>query len=384
MNALLPYVLAVALVTAPAGDDAATDEEPIDYLQVAAVLLRDGHVDRAAATLDEADPSVEGFDAPRYYTLRGLVELRRGAHLKAIEPLEKALTFENAAPVVWVFLAQARFGISDWTGTLEALDRAGEAAAALPGSWLIRAQCHWRLGDRIAAWRALEAGGSLHPDEPEMRRQRLMLLIDLGLYQQALIEARSFLESAAVDPNDHVAVAEALRHSKAFGTAAALLDEARLKHPNHEGITRALGRVYLESGRPLAAAAIFEQAARRFPKLMVEAAELYRRAGRPVRALYANEQIGDQKAKIRQRLALLVEAERYEEAAELEPRLLRLGLLEDDELIYALAYACFMTTRFEDAERWLGQVTDAAVFERALMLRKAMAQCREEGWSCTF
>jgi tetratricopeptide (TPR) repeat protein len=133
----------------------------------------------------------------------------------------------------------------------------------------------------------------------------------------------------------------------------------------------------------LAAAELLARAAHRKPKYRVEAAELYRRAGRLVSALYLNEQAEDQKAKVRQRLGLMIELGRFEEAAAMTPRLSRLGLLDDQSIVYALAYAFYKTGDFEETERWLKRLTKPELFRRAIQLRKAIQACKEMGWSCS-
>ena len=65
------------------------------------------------------------------------------------------------------------------------------------------------------------------------------------------------------------------------------------------------------------------------------------------------------------------------------PKLSRLGLLSDENIRYALAYAYYKTGRFERAEEQLKPIQDPQLFESALQLRKAMAACREAGWECT-
>jgi tetratricopeptide (TPR) repeat protein len=92
--------------------------------------------------------------------------------------------------------------------------------------------------------------------------------------------------------------------------------------------------------------------------------------------------VQDQKAKIRQRLGLLIELERFEKAASLEPRLSRLGLLEDDSIRYALAYTYYKTGRLEKAETHAKRVLDPASYQKAIELHRAIDACRRSGWIC--
>jgi hypothetical protein len=143
-----------------------------------------------------------------------------------------------------------------------------------------------------------------------------------------------------------------------------------------------LAHAYLEKGHPFIAARLFEHASRTDEKLTLDAAELYRRADRLAAAERLNAKVVDQKSKIRQRLGLLIELHRFEEAAALGPRLTRLGLLNEDAVAYGLAYAYFMTGRFNAAERQLKRISDAALFEKAIQLRRVMGTCSASDWQC--
>jgi hypothetical protein len=92
--------------------------------------------------------------------------------------------------------------------------------------------------------------------------------------------------------------------------------------------------------------------------------------------------VSDQQAKFKQRLGLLIEQERFEEAAALEPRLSRLGLLEDQELVYGLAYSYFRVGKLRQAEGWLQRISAPDLFHKVVELRRVMAACREAGWQC--
>ena len=83
-------------------------------------------------------------------------------------------------------------------------------------------------------------------------------------------------------------------------------------------------------------------------------------------------QVGDQKAKTRQRLGILLQLGRVEQACSLEPRLSRLGLLKDDQVRYALAYAQFRCGDLEQAANRLRGITKPSLFQAATDLRKAI------------
>jgi len=138
----------------------------------------------------------------------------------------------------------------------------------------------------------------------------------------------------------------------------------------------------MDSGSVLSSALVMEEVARRDPAYLIEAAELYRRAGRLERALFLNAHVADQKAKMKQRLQILLQLERFEMVSAMEARLSRLGLLEDEQIRYALAYGFFMIRDFEAAERHLVGLHDRELFQKGVALRQAIVSCREAGARC--
>jgi tetratricopeptide (TPR) repeat protein len=161
-----------------------------------------------------------------------------------------------------------------------------------------------------------------------------------------------------------------------------VLEQAHLRFADSDLLLRQLARSYLDDGKPFVAAELLARAAYQNPAYRLEAAELYRRAGRLHTAMYYNEQATDQRGKIRQRLGILIELERFEEAASLGPRLSRLGLLVDENIVYALAYALFKTHRFEEAEQQLRRLTRPELFTRGAELRRAIEVCRKTALEC--
>jgi len=62
--------------------------------------------------------------------------------------------------------------------------------------------------------------------------------------------------------------------------------------------------------------------------------------------------------------------------------LTRVGLLEDQDIRYALAYAYFKSGDFDRAEEQLGQLERADLFRKATELRRVMTQCADQPWLC--
>ncbi|MCA9664149.1 MAG: hypothetical protein KC503_01130, partial [Myxococcales bacterium] len=340
-----------------------------------------GHLDRAAAVLREIDIKTKGLDRARYHTLSGLVALKRRDYRVAAAELAAAIGAGQRDKNAYLLLAQARFGMKDYRGTLAALEQVGALARRYVGVYLMRAQAHWRLGERGGAWRALGEGLSRFPSDRQLVRQKVLLMVELGLYSGATQIGLRYLARGG-DETDYVAIAEALRRGKQHRRAILILEQAKLALPRSDRILKQLARAYLDDNKPLAAAELLARAAYAKPKYRVEAAELYRRAGRLITALYFNGLVLEQKPKVRQRLGLLIELARFEQAAAMAPRLSRLGLLADQRIVYALAYALYKVGRYKRAERWLKRLTKPELFQRAIELRKAMAVCSASGFAC--
>lgn len=373
MRALIVTLL--LLCALPAG---AAKAPEVDHLALAAVLLRDGHPERAARVLDEVDPEAEGLDRARYFTLRGVIALRGQDFRAALDALDAALAAGATDPALHLFRARSAYALDDCEAALAALAQAGSATAdGGPDVFVIPAECHWRAGRPALALGALDAGEAAYPAHRGFARTRIQRLVELGLFQAAVEAGRAFVAGGEAAIEDHLFVSEALLRAGEPAEARALLEEARLVFGDDERILVQLGHAWLGADHPITGARMFERAALYDPAYSRDAAEIYREQGLFARALAQNGRLFEQPAKLRQRLALLLDMERFEAAAALEPRLSRLGLLgADEELRYALAYARFRLGDFDGAEQQLRRLRGGAMFERAGQLRKAMADCR--------
>lgn len=90
---LLLLVLAFSLAT-PALGKSKGDE--VNYLDLAALMLRDGNLDRALVALQQVDSSDENLDRLRYYTLLGITHYRLQQFQPASDALQHAAKLEGA------------------------------------------------------------------------------------------------------------------------------------------------------------------------------------------------------------------------------------------------------------------------------------------------
>ena len=410
MSRVLLGVFSALLIALPAQDSAAKnrgsapqegDSSSVNPLPLASVLLKDGFPDRALQVLAEVDPADSELDTVRFYTLTGLAQQRQGHYEEALSAYEKAIEASEAPPVTredgtvvdrsdihhstYLLMGQAAFKLEEFPRALEAFDRVDREEDIPAELYLFTLQCHWRMGNLEGAWEELEAGRDRFPNEREFTKVAVFLLSELALYRSAFEEAKTLLEGddqEVLKPQESLRIAESMRKSGALEEAALFLESARLNDSEDANLIRLLGQVYIEQGRNFMAALLFEESARHDPEFLNDASELYRKAGKPSRALFLNERIPDQKEKMRQKLGILLELERFEEVAKMGPRLKRLGLLKEDDLLYAMAYAAFQSREFKQAERWIKKINDPKTYEMAISLREAIMNCRQEGWLC--
>ena len=348
----------------------------VDNVGIAAVMLRDGNLSRARSALAKVDVQDGDVDLARYYTLRGLLLLRTGEEPQAIHAFENALENGQDDPSIYAYIAQANFAVERYDRAIDAIDRVPNRRD-FPGLYGVQAAAQWNLEQWPEAMETLERAELLFPDRIDFTRQRITYLLELGLTQEAAQQSLEFLQDAPDEPDVYITIGEALRRGGQLEAAAQVLEGARIRFPENEQIKLILAQTYVEGEMPRAAAALIEEAAARNFSLYYEAAELYRRVGSLTKALYLNSQVLDADRKTRQRFNLLLEMERFEEAAALEPRLDQLGATTDDTVRYSLAYAYYANGQWERSIEYLRGISDPEVFSRAVQLRDIVETTRE-------
>lgn len=354
-----------------------------DFIELAAIMLKDGHNDRALMALQSVDLENEKTDQARFYTLQGLAYMGLNDLEAAKTSLQRAIAKGQTDKAIYIYLAQTHFGLKDYQQALDATQKAGDLVNKDPMSLSIKAESHWHLQQTDAAIETLNAAQKKFPTDFRFSKRTVFYFVELGLYQEAVRLGRDYLNRSKANPADYVALGNALRLSREYQEALNILEIARLKFPQDEMVAKLLAHTYLDQGKLNSAAFILEQASLLNPNLQAEAAEIYRRAGRFHKALTLNESIGDQKVKLKQRLSILLALKQYERAANMESSLYRTGLLEDQDVRYALAYALFSSRRFADASKHLDHLKNAELFRKGTELRRLMEVCKNEPWQCT-
>ena len=361
---------------------AESKSQPTDFIELAAVMLRDGHNDRALLALQSVDLEDEKTDLARFYTLEGLAYMNLNDSLAAKDSLLLAVKNGQQDNVIFVYLAQVYYTLKEYKKTIQAIKNANEHVKTNPSLNILKAQSHWHLEETTETIDALNEGQERFPNDYLFLRHKVFYFVQLELYQEAAKLGQQYLTLSEAAADDYIALGNALRLSKQFPEALNILEIARLQFPGNETVAKLLAHTYLDQGKLNSAAFILEQAALLNGDLISEAAEVYRRAGRFHKALTLNESIGDQKVKFKQRLSLLLALKQYEQAANMESSLYRTGLLEDQSIRYALAYAYFSSSRFPEANKHLDHLKDAELFRRGIELRRLMEACETEPWKC--
>lgn len=377
----LTWIVSFVLVANVAA--AEEESEDVNYLDLAAVMIRDKHFGRAEAILSQVDQSDEELDRGRFHTLRGMVRFRLGRYPGAVADYRAAIEHGVENPVIHVYLGQALFYSKDYEGSLAAFDAGGAKSEEIAAAFAMRAESLWRLKRPGDAWDMLDRGMKMHPDFDELPRRKVFYAIKLGLYRVGSELGRAFLKRVAGSADDYLAIGRALHESGSSREALVFLELARLRFPTDKTVAAELSRTYRSAGLPWTAGVVLERPAlARHPELLVDAAELFREAGELYRALALNARIPDSKARLRQRLAVLLDLKRYEMVASMERDLRRVALLEDESILYAVAYSHFKSGAYERSERLLGKLRDAELFRKAAVLRKHMEDCANERWRC--
>lgn len=377
---LLSLLLNLPLSSASAAE--AESSEQVDYLALAAVMIRDGRFPRALDALRKVSPEDEDVEAKRFYTLRGLARLNAEQYPGAVSDLKAAMAEGEENVSLHYYLARAYFHTEEYPSALREIAQSKSLLEPRPGLWLLEAEIRWKSGDRSAAWNTLSAASKQFPDDSSIGRRRVFMLIELGLYRQAATLGLELFDSETGQLADYLAVGKALSQSGQREEALRFLEIARIRFPDNRDAALALAAVYAEQDHYYAAAGVVDRIAIAEPAIASDAAELHRRAKGLAGALEMNARSPDQKKKLKQRLALLLDGGLFEAATAMEPALLRQGLEADEDIAYALAYANFKTGEYDAAERYLKDISRPELFRKATDLRKAMDSCHVNRWLC--
>lgn len=363
----------------------AKESDEVDFIALAALMLRDGHTARANDALDQVDLNASDVDLPRFHMLKGMVQTDQTLYKEANGHFKMSIQLnedKEAAKPLYLYIAQNSFKLEDYDGCIAALDKVPELMEEKPQLFALKTECLWRKDRKDDALALLRLVNEKFPTYWDAYKQRFYYLVSLGLYQSALDDANIYLSKA--EPNETITLAfiNALRQSGQTDKAIELAEIANLRYLESAKITVLLAHLYLDKEMVQGAAELFDQSSIEDGDYTKESAEIYRRAHDYVMALLKNTEMTETKEKYKQRIALFLEHGDFERIIATEPAMKRSGLMEDENMRYALAYAYYMTADFDETELLLKTLTKPDLFKKATELRKNMERCANNIWDC--
>lgn len=420
-------IIVSIIVSLSAFVEAKQDDIPeVAHLALASMMVYDGKFAKANKELLEAKKQDENLDLSKYYTIKGVIAMRQEKHLQAIDYLKKAVTAtktkvylspaevkekrkhlfsigsEPEAQVIdarkvafdaeklrkeqlqrlYSNLSQESYKVKNYMDTIKYLDLQGPAGRDQAAEYMLRADCYWKSEKKDSAVGILTEGAKAFPSDQSLLKQKFYYFTELGLYQEAISSAKSYMKRAKPNAKEYMALSQMLLAGGQREEALKVLEETKMLFPANAKVNMLLGHLYMKKGMEFTTANLFEQGSYYEHKYVKEAAELHRRVGLIPHALYLNSQIPDKKEKLKQKIAIYVEREEYEKIIGLIAALKRYKMLDDDNIRYAVAYAYYMAKDYEEAEAQLKKITDNELFSKATIIRKNIEKCQDNSMEC--
>ncbi len=400
-------------------------EQTIDHIEIATILFYDGKYDKALESLKKAKESHMDIDWVKYYSMRGIIALKESKYKQAISELNKAVEAtkkkvyrtpvmqkekrevlfsvfsenktkqEGQKPLfepetirrakldeLHIYLSQAYYRDGQYISAAKALDAAGERGRESASLFTFRAECYWKSKQKAAAINALNKGSELFPKDATLLKQKFYYFAELKLYQASIDAAKLYMKTVPADVQEYISLAQMLMGGGEFMEAIKVLEEARLLFPTSAKVCILLGHYYKQRDMPHTTAHLFEQGSYYNKKYLQEAAEMFRRTGELSHALYLNSMMLDSKEKTKQKVAIYVSRGEFEKVIGLKDALKRYGLLKDDNIRYALAYAYYVVKDYEKSESHLKKIQDDELFSKATVIRKNIEKCKTNPLEC--
>lgn len=418
---ILPIIAIFALLHSSVYAQTSQSEE-VDHLGLATLMIYDAEYEKAHNELALVDKNAPEFDAANYYTVVGVLHSKQNktqeaitAYKNAIEATktkvfkapklytkekylfsiasseakkEKAPAFDPEAKrqekieQLYMYLTQEYYKLKDYKNTVASLEKAGDQGKSRAGLYTLRAECYYKQGLHEETFAALNRGIKKFPDDATLLKQKFYYFADLKLYRAAIDAARIYMQKAGASSQEYLALAQMLIGANEIDSAIRVLEEAKLKFTKEPTTGILLGHMYLKKDMKHATAHLFDESFYYDKKYLKDAVEMNRRAENNARALYLNTQNIDKIEKLRQKIAIYLNAGEYRKIIGLQKALKRYKMLDDDNLRYALAYSYYMSDDFVNAEEQLKYISDSELFGKATVIRKNIEKCTNNPLEC--
>jgi tetratricopeptide (TPR) repeat protein len=403
------------------------EEQTINHMEIATIMYYDGKYDKALEELQLAKDSHMKIEWDKYHNMRGLIFLKSENYQSAIkafkeaiiatkqkvyeppmeekpkreylfrvfsekkkleEPVVKKPVFDpeklrrDQIEEIYIYLSQAYYKAEQYIDAVHALDAAGEKGRARASLFTLRAECYWKADQKASAIDALSRGAKLFPKDATLLKQKFYYFAELKLYQAAIDAAKAYMKKMPANAQEYISLAQMLQSGGESEEAIKVLEEAKLKFPSSAKVHILLGHYYNQKDMPHVTADLFEKGSFYDADYLKEAAEMYRRNGELAHALYLNSMMTDKEEKTKQKVAIYIGKGEFEKIIGLRDALDRYGLLQNDNMRYALAYAYYMVKDYDRAEAHLKKIKDDELFSKATVIRKNIEKCRSNSLEC--
>lgn len=279
------------------------------------------------------------------------------------------------------FMAQSYFALKKYESAISILNYQNDRNEK---SYLILSSSYWELNKKDQAFVIINSALKKYPRSASLIKQKAIYFSEIGLLHELYLEANLLLKDKNnFDENYFLFLINLLKIKNEILLAQKNLEEAILIYPNNANLTSELAYLYYSQNKVYPAKELYLKAAQIDKKFSHQAAEVLLKNNELVLAKYYNSFIADQKKKIKQLFAIEIKMSNFEEAYFLKDELNRQGLLNDESLVYALAYCAIKVGQIEDSSKLLNQIKSPEMFKKALKLKDWSSECLSEGsWKC--
>ena len=361
--------------------NAISQDEDIDRLAIASVLIKDNQLSRAASVLNEIlDP--DDVDTPRFYALKGVLAVKQKQFDLGAKFLKMALDMELEISDVYENLARCYVETKKPKEGIELLNSKWELLKSSPTSHQLLAQGYFLRKQQEKAWSILNLAIKAFPNHLGLKKQKWFYLYENNLLQISKGLFWQLEKDHDLSALDLARFAYQYRKKNQIEMALKIGELARFKAPSNEEIIKDLARTYIKLENITAAARLFEDLARSNYEYYFEASELYRKAGHRIHADNLALMIPSRKNRLKQRLTIALDNKDYQKLTSYGHLIERSELKDNEDIQYTLAYGHFMLGEFDKVEGFLSKIQRNDLFKKALALRKTIESCQEKEGSC--
>ena len=358
--------------------------DDLDKLALCSLLMKNNNLVRASGILESIkDPNDVQTDL--FYKLKGIINFKLKKYDESIKYLilaEKSGLPDSELPEFYETLTRSYLYNKDYKKVEEILESKKMMLMKRYGYYQLLATLYFETHRRELGWSVLNHGIKKFPQVFNLKKQKWFYLFENNLLETSRIYLFKIVDEGEFSPLDLIKIAYRYRQKKDFKTAAIVGEMAWLQAPGRDDIAKELARIHIEAGNIVAAAWIFETLSIYKSEYTADASELWRKAGYPKVSERLAGDISDPKKALKQKITLALDDKNFKKITSYGPSVQRSDLKSNEDIQYTLAYSHFMTGDYKGASNYLKNITRSDLFKKALALRKTMAACSKDEWSC--